>query len=69
MVVELLNAFRCSAECPDFEGFLEAQGWRLADRLISTYAEVPDFQEGRNYYYDWGAGEIFSLAGRLTTRG
>ncbi len=64
LLVELLEAFGRSEQCPDFAGFLQAQGLQLADALAAKYRDVPDFQEDRNYYYDWGAEELFSLAGR-----
>jgi sulfite reductase (ferredoxin) len=63
-VVDLLEAFRKSARCPDFEGFLAAGSEKLVEELGSRYGEVPDFQEDKNYYFDWDADEIFSLAGR-----
>ncbi len=59
-----LMAFSKSAQCPDFEAFLEAQGRQVADDLVQDYRDVPDFEKDKNYYFDWGAQDIFSLAGR-----
>ena len=64
VMAELLAAFGKSSQCPDFEAFLEAEGRDTADQLITKYAEVPDFQEEKNFYFDFGAEEMFSLAGR-----
>ncbi len=63
-VVEVLRAFRESAHYPDFEAFLEAGGREAAGSIAARHKEVPPFTEDRNYYYDWGAEEPFSLAGR-----
>jgi len=64
LVVDLLAAFRKSPQCPDFGSFLQADGRDLAELLLSKYADVPDFHQDRNYYFDWDAEEMFSLAGR-----
>ncbi len=61
---DFLEAFRKSGQCPDFEAFLKNQGRQVADDLIQDYKDVPDFEEDKNDYFDWGAQEIFSLAGR-----
>ncbi|NIS79348.1 MAG: hypothetical protein GTO14_03800, partial [Anaerolineales bacterium] len=61
---DFFEAFSESAYCPDFEAFLGAQGRQVADDLIMDYKAVPDFEDDKNYYFDWGAQEVFSLAGR-----
>jgi sulfite reductase (ferredoxin) len=63
-VVELLGAFRESGSYPDFDAFLESGGRETAERIAAGHQEVSPFVEDRNYYYDWGAEEPFSLAGR-----
>jgi sulfite reductase (ferredoxin) len=64
VLCDLLDTFRRSAQCPDFGSFLEAQSNEYLKELAAKYGEVPDFQEDKNYYFDWDAEEIFSLAGR-----
>jgi sulfite reductase (ferredoxin) len=64
LVADLLAAFGNSPQCSDFGRFLEAEGRQLADDLVTKYAEVPDFYEEKDYYFDWGAEEMFSLGGR-----
>ena len=64
MVADLLTAFRKSPQCPDFRGFLAAGGEQVIAELASRYKAVPDFEQDKNYYFDWDADEIFSLAGR-----
>lgn len=63
-LVEFLQAFEHAPQYPDFEAFLTADGRTIADTLAQAHATIPDFDEDKNYYYDWSAKEIFSLAGR-----
>jgi len=63
-LAEFLGAFLDSAQAPDFEAFLEADGRGVAERLALKYKAVPDFETDKNYYFDWGATGLFSLAGR-----
>jgi sulfite reductase (ferredoxin) len=64
LIAELLDAFRRSAQCPDFVAFLAAGGRGIVEGLIEKHRRVPDFTEAPEYYIDWGAKEAFSLAGR-----
>ncbi len=61
---EFLRAYSRSPHCPDFDAFLEAGGFATAAGLLEKHRSVPTFEEDKNYFYDWGAGELFSLAGR-----
>ena len=61
---ELLRAFAESPQCPDFGAFLQASGRQIADDLIAQYRAVPDFEEDSSFYFDWGAEQVCSLAGR-----
>ena len=63
-VTKLLRAFEGSAECPDFAGFLAAGGRDAAEELAAGYKDIPDFEEDKDFYFDWGAEAVFSLAGR-----
>ena len=63
-IVELLQAFQESPECPDFDAFLDGGGWDVAAKLLAHHGHVPSFQEDTNYYFDWGAEGEFSVAGR-----
>jgi len=64
LVAEFLRAFRESPQFPDYGAFLEAEGRTIAERLVARYKHVPSFEEDKNYYFDWGADRLFSLAGR-----
>ena len=63
-VAEFLTAFRSSPHFPDYDAFLEDGGRDIAADVASCHKKVPSFVEDRNYYYDYGAEEQFSLAGR-----
>lgn len=63
-LVEFLRAFQASPQHPDFAAFLEAGGRDVAARLATAYAKAPDFDEDKNFYHDWGAPDVFALAGR-----
>ncbi len=43
--------------------FLESEGKELMRSLIKKYSYIPDYEENREYYIDWGKTEEFSLAG------
>ena len=63
-LVEFLKAYQASAQFPDFYAFLEAGGRAIADDLAVAHKNVPDFEDDNNFYFDWDAEELFSLAGR-----
>jgi sulfite reductase (ferredoxin) len=48
----------------DMAKYIDGEGGQDIRSLCDKYREVPDFQEDRNYYFDWGAEEIFSLVGK-----
>ncbi|MEK7732430.1 MAG: sulfurtransferase TusA family protein, partial [Planctomycetota bacterium] len=63
-LVELLRHFRGSQQYPDFDAYLESGGREEATRISDGYKQIPTFEEDEKFYYDWGAAEPFSLAGR-----
>ena len=62
-LTDLLGVFARSPQRPDFAAFLASSG-SLIDELAAKHRHVPSFKEDRNFYYDWGAEDPFSLAGR-----
>jgi len=62
-LADLLEAFAHSELRPDFHAFLRTAD-DLIDELAAKHKSVPSFSEDKNFYYDWGADEPFSLAGR-----
>jgi sulfite reductase (ferredoxin) len=61
---DFLKAYEESPHWPDFERFLQREGRKRAEDLALKYRDVPDFEDDKNFYYDWDAEEVFSLAGR-----
>ncbi|MCD7973614.1 MAG: sulfurtransferase TusA family protein [Candidatus Azobacteroides sp.] len=49
---------------PDFTSYAEAEGKETAKKLIEEYKNIPSFDEDKNYYFDWGAENIFSVISR-----
>lgn len=48
----------------DFEAYLRSIGTDEIKRLLNKYEVVPSFEEDKNYYFDWGAQELFSVKGK-----
>ncbi len=64
LIAELLVAFRRSPHFPDFARFADADGREIGQTLAARYEPVPEFNGHKEYYCDWDASELFSLAGR-----
>ena len=47
-----------------FSEYANADGQKDIIALLDKYATVPSFADDKNYYFDWGAEDIFSLAAR-----
>jgi sulfite reductase (ferredoxin) len=47
-----------------FAEYIDAEGAEDIKAITDGYREIPDFEEDKNYYFDWGASEVFSLAGK-----
>ncbi|XHR30235.1 MAG: sulfurtransferase TusA family protein [Chthoniobacteraceae bacterium] len=63
-LAELLASYEKAPAHDDFRAFLKNGGTDTVDALAEKYKPVPDFDEDKNFYYDWSADEPFSLAGR-----
>ncbi len=63
-MVEFIKALQSSAHRNDFEAFLRADGRAICAQLAKKYASIPEYEQDKTYYFDWGADEPFSLAGR-----
>ncbi len=48
----------------DFQEYFVSEGKSALKEIILRYSRVPGFDEDKNYYFDWGANAIFSLAER-----
>jgi len=51
-------------ETGTFKEYLEADGKANIQALVEKYKNVPSFAEDKNYYYDWGSEELFSVANK-----
>ena len=51
-------------EFPVFRNYLDAFGKENIKALVKKYKDVPGFDEDKNYYYDWGSEELFSVANK-----
>jgi sulfite reductase (ferredoxin) len=64
-VVDVLTRYReQKGRYPSFAAWVDAGGEAELRALADRYRNVPDFDEDKNYYFDHGASEVFSLAGK-----
>ena len=47
-----------------FNDYLQDGGKENIKTLVEKYKDVPGFDEDKNYYYDWGSEELFSVANK-----
>jgi sulfite reductase (ferredoxin) len=47
-----------------FASYVETGGAADIHAIADRYRTVPDFEDDKNYYYDWGAQDAFSLVGK-----
>lgn len=48
----------------NFTRYLDAEGKIDIQNVCDKYRHIPSFEDDKNYYFDWGAEEIFSLVGK-----
>jgi sulfite reductase (ferredoxin) len=48
----------------NFNEYFNSEGQADLEELLAHYETIPSFDDDKNYYFDWGAEEIFSLAGK-----
>jgi sulfite reductase (ferredoxin) len=66
-VVDFLRHYTARKEAyPSFEEYLEREGADRIRAICDRYRNIPTIEEDESYYRDWGASELFSLAGRGT---
>ena len=44
-----------------YDAFVKAEGEKVLKELLAQHKDVPSFEDDKNYYFDWGADELFSL--------
>ena len=63
-VRDLLAAWKQSPDAPDFHRFVDNDGKKIAGEILARHQEVPSIASRKEFYYDWDADALFSLAGR-----
>jgi len=67
LVVEFLRHYAARKEAySSFQEYLDQEGADRIRAICDRYRNVPTIEEDESYYRDWGAPELFSLAGRGT---
>jgi Sulfite reductase, beta subunit (hemoprotein) len=62
---EVLTAYaQKKSEHKAFTHYMQNEGKEDILTLIDKYANIPSFDEDKNYYYDWGSDSVFSVASR-----
>ena len=61
-VVDYLGGYlQVKDQYESYDAFVRAKGAEVIKATIARYQNVPAFDEDKNYYFDWGAEEVFSL--------
>lgn len=61
-VVDYLGSYlQVKDQYESYDAFVRAKGTEVIKEAIARYQDVPSFDEDKNYYFDWGADEVFSL--------
>lgn len=61
-VVDYLGSYlQVKEQYESYDAFVRAKGAEVIKEVIARYQDVPSFDEDKNYYFDWGADEVFSL--------
>ena len=63
-VVELLNQYlKKKVKYASFADYIDDCGEADISAICDKYRDIPDFDDDRSYYFDWGAKEVFSVVG------
>jgi len=60
----LAGYIKVKDEYTSFKSYLDAEGKDRIKALIEKFGDVPSFNDDKNYYYDWGSEELFSVANK-----
>jgi sulfite reductase (ferredoxin) len=63
-VVDALGRYLAQSDARPFSDYFAGPGKQELVKLCQKYKDVPTFEDDKNCYFDWGATEVFSLAGR-----
>jgi sulfite reductase (ferredoxin) len=63
-VRDFLAAWKKSPDAADFHQFVDHDGKKIAGEILARYQDVPSLASRKEFYCDWDAETLFSLAGR-----
>lgn len=64
-ITEVVNAYHVNAtKYTDFHDFVTKDKSANVLAILKKYQHVPAFDDDKNYYFDWGAQDLFSLKGK-----
>ncbi|MHB9029920.1 MAG: sulfurtransferase TusA family protein, partial [Candidatus Latescibacterota bacterium] len=64
-VTELLRVYlRKKDRYSSFHAYIDGGGEDDIQALCDLYRDIPAFGDDKNYYFDWGSEQVFSLVGR-----
>lgn len=63
-IVRLFDDYLHGDKETDFTAYINGRGRERALRLLDEYKQIPSFEDDKNYYFDWGAEELFTVAPR-----
>ncbi|VAW29500.1 Ferredoxin--sulfite reductase [hydrothermal vent metagenome] len=65
LTIDILRGYLNNKGANDsFSDYYKAGGSEEIKKLCLKYSNIPDFEDDKNYYFDWGSDQIFSLAGK-----
>ncbi len=65
LTIDILRGYLNNKGANDsFSDYYKTGGKEAIKELCQKYRDVPDFKDDKNYYFDWGSDQMFSLAGK-----
>jgi sulfite reductase (ferredoxin) len=64
-VVDLLKIYiEKKSHFASFDQYIAGEGAQDIRSICDRYREIPEFEDDKSYYHDWGAVAVFSLVGK-----
>ncbi|MDR2805614.1 MAG: sulfurtransferase TusA family protein, partial [Dysgonamonadaceae bacterium] len=60
----IVNYVELKGQYADFREYIQSAGKDYIKQLLARYKNTPSFDDDKNYYFDWGAESLFSIAER-----
>lgn len=61
-IVDYLGYYiKVKEQYESYDAFIRTDGASVIKEAIARYKDVPSFDDDKNYYFDWGDDEVFSL--------